>query len=140
MMNKADALLAWHDIARGHLGPCGCIGDEMLQKVIDLLAYLGPEPYKIPDTYTFDGLVKDLCHGDEGLAYCLLMIADWYGFIEHGSAIRWSWLLPKGKDFLEAVVKYGTDYINDCNNYNEEVVFTDKNPYDRQDQTAPTAQ
>jgi hypothetical protein len=84
------------------LRPCGCADEAaMLTKVRDVMAdlALSGSDAQVP----WDRLVAKHFHEDEALAYLVMGHLDHAGLIEHGVAIRCSWLTEDGAAGLAAL-------------------------------------
>ena len=81
------------------LGFCGCMPIEPLEKIHACLTWANRETQ--PQGWTpFEELVQNTFTGDEGSAYCVLMLLEKAELLEHGIAIRAAWLTKKGERLL----------------------------------------
>ena len=81
-------------------GICGCSGEEWVEIIVKTLIHFNTWI----DTGKYWGdLVKDVYLDNESAAYIVANLLDNKGFIEHGTAIRGSWITDKGKELLSDI-------------------------------------
>jgi hypothetical protein len=89
-------------VCTGIFGFCGCVGESALRIIDKALDHFSTCRDK--GTY-WDDLVKEVFNGDEGSAYIVSSLLDNTELIEHGMAIRGSWLTDKGTEVHSDIKK-----------------------------------